>query len=211
MQHRSGFLTFIFAFIPGAGQMYLGYTKRGVSLMLAFALICGISGFLNIGAFLVLCPVVWAYAFFDTFALRRMTPEQIKNTTDDFFIDLNGLTSNGNPQWGKWIGIGLVVIGLYAIFDSFFIQLLWDIYYALGEPQYIQTIIYSGPTLLVSLLLIFLGFKLISGSKQQYKEASKDDFVNFKPTEAAEQQPLNEQPLNEQAQNNSDSQNKDDE
>ena len=28
-------VTFIFACWPGAGQMYLGYTKRGVSLMTA--------------------------------------------------------------------------------------------------------------------------------------------------------------------------------
>ena len=195
MQHRSGFLTFIFAFIPGAGQMFLGYTKRGVSLMLTFALICAISGVLNIGAFLVLCPVVWAYAFFDTFALRRMTPEQAKNTPDDFFVDINGLTRDRNPQWGKWIGIALVVIGLYAIYDRFFVQMLWDLYYALGEPQYISSIIHSGPTLIVSLLLIFLGLKLIKGSKQQATATVNDDFVNFKNAEVKSEQQSDEQPL----------------
>ena len=195
MQHRSGFLTFIFAFIPGAGQMFLGYTKRGVSLMLVFALICGISGFLNIGALLVLCPVIWAYAFFDTFALRRMTPEQIKNTPDDFFIDLNGLTRDRNPQWGKWIGIALVAIGLYAIYDRFFVQMLWDLYYALGEPEYIRIILYSGPTLIVSILLILLGIKLVKGSKQQVKASSNDDFVNFKSAEFTSEQQNDEAPL----------------
>ena len=51
--------TFIFACWPGAGQMYLGYTKRGVSLMTAFMLTIGISGFLNIGIFSILLPVIW--------------------------------------------------------------------------------------------------------------------------------------------------------
>ena len=31
---KNGFLTFCCAFIPGAGQMYQGYMKRGLSLML---------------------------------------------------------------------------------------------------------------------------------------------------------------------------------
>ena len=36
---KSAFLTFIFACWPGAGQMYLGYTKRGFSLMTIFLLL----------------------------------------------------------------------------------------------------------------------------------------------------------------------------
>ena len=35
---KNGILTFIFAFCPGAGQMYQGYMKRGLSLLLAFCL-----------------------------------------------------------------------------------------------------------------------------------------------------------------------------
>lgn len=31
---ENGLLTLLFAFIPGAGQMYQGYMKRGLSLML---------------------------------------------------------------------------------------------------------------------------------------------------------------------------------
>jgi len=34
---KNGILTLLFAFIPGAGQMYQGYMKRGLSLMLMAA------------------------------------------------------------------------------------------------------------------------------------------------------------------------------
>ena len=30
---KNGILTFLFAFVPGAGQMYQGYMKRGLSLI----------------------------------------------------------------------------------------------------------------------------------------------------------------------------------
>ena len=36
---------FLFALWPGAGQMYLGYMKRGVSLMGIFCLLISITGF----------------------------------------------------------------------------------------------------------------------------------------------------------------------
>ena len=37
---KNGILTLLFAFIPGAGQMYQGYMKRGLSLVLMAAAIC---------------------------------------------------------------------------------------------------------------------------------------------------------------------------
>ena len=36
---KNAFLTFIFACIPGAGQMYYGYMKRGLSMITIFCLI----------------------------------------------------------------------------------------------------------------------------------------------------------------------------
>ena len=38
---KNGFSTFCCAFIPGAGQMYQGYMKRGLSLILTACLIDG--------------------------------------------------------------------------------------------------------------------------------------------------------------------------
>ena len=45
---KSRILTFLFALWPGAGQMYLGYMKRGVSLMGIFCLLISITGLLNL-------------------------------------------------------------------------------------------------------------------------------------------------------------------
>ena len=65
---KNGFLTFCCAFIPGAGQMYQGYMKRGLSLILTACLIGMVSSLLN--PVLLLLVVVWMYSFFDTFNLR---------------------------------------------------------------------------------------------------------------------------------------------
>ena len=65
---KNGFLTFCCAFIPGAGQMYQGYMKRGLSLILMACCIGMVSSLLN--PVMLLLVVVWMYSFFDTFNLR---------------------------------------------------------------------------------------------------------------------------------------------
>ena len=83
---KNGFLTFCCAFIPGAGQMYQGYMKRGLSLILTACLIGMVSSLLN--PVLLLLVVVWMYSFFDTFNLRA----QIGAGTapqDDYLVHIN--------------------------------------------------------------------------------------------------------------------------
>ena len=66
--------------------MYLGYTKRGVSLMTGFLLLIGMSNFLNLWIFATFTPVVWFYAFFDAWSIRNMDPAKLEQFTDDFLF-----------------------------------------------------------------------------------------------------------------------------
>ena len=64
---KNGLLTFIFACIPGAGQMYYGYMQRGLSI--AMILILCVMAATVIQPLLFLCLVIWMYSFFDTYDL----------------------------------------------------------------------------------------------------------------------------------------------
>lgn len=66
---KNGFLTFIFACIPGAGQMYYGYMQRGLSI--AMILILCVMAATVVEPLLFLCLVIWMYSFFDTYDLIR--------------------------------------------------------------------------------------------------------------------------------------------
>ena len=68
MTHRNGFLLFISSCLSGCGQMYQGYMKRGLSLLLAFCLILFASTYFFLGALALFLPVIWLYAFFDSYA-----------------------------------------------------------------------------------------------------------------------------------------------
>ena len=69
---KNGILTFCFAFIPGAGEMYQGYMKRGLSLVMicAAAIALGSLFYPLVGFAFAVCCVVWMYSVFDTFNLR---------------------------------------------------------------------------------------------------------------------------------------------
>ena len=67
---KNGILTLLFACIPGAGQMYQGYMKRGLSLITMFCLFIILGSTTGLDALVVGCIVVYMYSFFDTFNLR---------------------------------------------------------------------------------------------------------------------------------------------
>jgi TM2 domain-containing membrane protein YozV len=82
----SGFLTFIFSVcMPGAGQMYLGYMKRGLFMMSVFFLsIIFTSGLTGYFAFLI--PIVYISCFFDAFNLRAriINGEAVEDSISEF-------------------------------------------------------------------------------------------------------------------------------
>ena len=74
---KNGILTLLFACIPGAGQMYQGYMKRGLSLITMFCLFIIVGSATGLDALVVGCIVVYMYSFFDTFNLRAQIIAEI--------------------------------------------------------------------------------------------------------------------------------------
>ena len=55
---KRGFWLFIFSLIPGAGEMYMGFFKQGISIMTLFWGIVAISGRMNLDFTVVFLPVL---------------------------------------------------------------------------------------------------------------------------------------------------------
>ena len=72
---KNGFLTFIFACIPGAGQMYYGYMQRGLSI--AMILILCVMAATVVEPLLFLCLVIWMYSFFDAYDIITGIPNVV--------------------------------------------------------------------------------------------------------------------------------------
>lgn len=177
---KSRFLTFLFGMIPGAGQMYLGYMKRGVSLMGAFAVVLTIAAFLNIPVLTFLLPVIWFYAFFDALNLRSLTFDT-RCIQDDFLFHLDDLR--------RWDVIGFaqrrhLLVGCLCIFIGIYILLqniIAPIFVRLFDIWVVSAIAQSLPTLALAVVIILFGLRLIRGDGYaNYQEHLEDDLHQYR-------------------------------
>ncbi|WP_026564682.1 DUF6677 family protein [Bacillus sp. UNC41MFS5] len=153
------------AIFPGAGHLYLGLQRRGIQLMAAFLFSIYILDTLRLGIFLFLIPIIWFYSFFDAM-------QKVSRYGEETIEDVPIIAYFINHQ--KWVGIGLVLMGLYYLvmnvllpaFSPFLNRLVnIDVMY------WVQSYLQTG---LVCILLIGGGIKLLSGSKQK-REAKKHE------------------------------------
>lgn len=182
MQRKSRFLTFIFACIPGAGQMYLGYMRRGLSLMTLFCGIIFLAAFFSFGLLSILLPVVWAYAFFDAFHLRSQTPEQVLENPDEFLISPDALLGR---DWRRLVarrhtlfGGLLIFVGIYVLYNTLLRHVLWDLY-STFRMTWLGNLLDNMPTLIVAVLIILLGIYLVRGQGFA-EEDDEEDYTAFR-------------------------------
>lgn len=182
---KSSFFTFCCAFIPGAGQMYLGMMKKGVTIMLLFFALMGFAGFFHLEFLLFLLPVIWFYSFFDTLNIKWMTQEKRQELDEKFSSEL----FSGTQFPKRWIetlrgkhsllaGGGLIALGIYLIFSNIVRPIVREIFEIYGIDFWLFSyVIRMIPSLIISIAIIALGVHLVRGKKSP---ASEKDFVEFK-------------------------------
>ena len=182
---KNGFLTFCFAFIPGAGEMYQGYMKRGLSLVMVCAVAILVGSLFGplVGFAAAVCCVVWMYSFFDTFNLRSQLLAGAAPEDDYLFhlgydVSLERLLKTRHKLFG-WV---LVAVGLYTLYDELIMGFLRELYWN-SENNWIIRVIYNimdeVPTVLICLALIALGAWLVRGPQQKKQDPAGDPFEPF--------------------------------
>lgn len=157
---KNGFLTFIFACIPGAGQMYNGYMQRGLSI--AMMLMLCVMAATVVEPLLFLCLVIWMYSFFDTYDLiRHMAAGEPK---EDSLLVLGNYEEIKKlvPQHNRLIGWGLIGFGVWALYDLLIGNWVYKILTNVLGYGHAWDIINGIPNLVVGGLLVFAGFKLLN-------------------------------------------------
>lgn len=172
---RSSFWTFLFSFCPGAGQMYQGYMKRGLSLILLFILPIMVgAAFMPVLA--ALSAVVYMYSFFDSLNLSaQLRMGEIPQ--DDFIIHLDFGESDvkkllsGKTHLIGWCFVGLGVIGIYKTVVEPMLQALVDLIpYENPLHGILWSLAYQLPGVAVGIVFILVGLWLVKGGKHQKPE-----------------------------------------
>lgn len=170
---KNRFLTFCFSIIPGAGEMYMGFMRTGVSLMLLFFISIAVPVWLNLGALVVLAAIVWFYGFFHANHLAGLSDEDFAEAQDEYLFGMDAL-SNGKDfvsKYHKWVAAGLIFAGcclLWNTFTSIAYSFLPEIVYGI-----LRSIGGYAPSILVAIVIIYIGVKMISGKQAELAEESE--------------------------------------
>lgn len=185
---KNGFLTFLCSLLPGAGEMYLGFMKQGLSLMTLFFGIIAFCAFFGFEAGLFILPIIWFYSFFHVHNLNGLPDEEFHQVEDDYLFHLPEMENSFQLTRKKelLIAYGCIIIGIYAlcklILDTLSDLIPWSIY------EQIDTIAQILPQSLLSLLLIAAGIHLIRGKKSQIDQQEKEELEKEKNCEEKKDQ-----------------------
>ena len=188
---KNGILTLLFALIPGAGEMYQGYMKRGLSLITMFCLPAALGAMTRIEVLYIGLPIVYMYSFFDTFNLRAQigmgtAPE------DDYLVHFDPQDKRLARMMmdsHKLVGWCLIAIGALIAYEQIIMNTLGDILWRWGQKAPVWRAIYlvmdQLPEVVLCVALILCGIWLVRGprAKKAAPEAAPEetDFQEYQP------------------------------
>ena len=180
---KNGILTFLFAFVPGAGQMYQGYMKRGLSLITLFFL-CIMAGML-LEPLIMTALIVWMYSFFDTFNLRA---QFIAGTApaDDYLVHFNTKDARLTLFFRdshKLLGWALIALGAMVAYQNIIMRVLGDVMWRWGQNNPFFRAIYlmldELPQIVACVALVVCGLWLVRGPKGKKVHRDTPDDEEF--------------------------------
>lgn len=177
---KNNFFTFIFAFLPGAAEMYMGFMKNGLSILALFIapIIC--TGILHGADYIaILSGIIYIAAFFHAINIGFAPDEEFNSLKDMYvweeFSDAN-LPGISKKTSKKWIAIALIIVGAgeaWNVITNILLKTLINV-----PEQYrdmIKGIMTSVPRLAVAVLVIVFGTLLIRGKKKELIEDEKNE------------------------------------
>lgn len=184
---KSKFLTFLCSLVPGAGHMYLGFMKMGVSLLLTFVGIMSIASWTGIDELVFVGFVVWIYAFFHVHNIAGAPDEEFQKQEDYYLISF-GNDMPRNMQ--RIISIGLILLGGLMLINVLPHML----------PQFIINYMPNGifhylPQSIVALVLIAAGIVMIMGKKVSLEQETQHAASNGIPADGRQSSVHRESPV----------------
>ena len=171
---KNGFLSFCFSLVPGAGEMYMGFMKQGVSIMAAFWSLIFLAAFLNMGPVLFILPILWCYSFFNVHNIRGMSDEEFYALEDDYAFHMGGIFPEG--RWSRKqnniLAAALIIIGISILWNNMMEWFQWLI-----PSQLYWIVVDRVPQVAVAVLLILGGMYLIRGKKKELEQKEEEEVL----------------------------------
>lgn len=182
---KNRFLLFCVSWLPGCGEMYLGFMKRGVSLLTLFALGMMVAGITNMAILSLIPMIIWAYSFFQANNLGGLPDEEFYRVEDKYMFGLDAIEMDSikNSLMGKYrkgFAIVLILLGLNLLWNVVCDILfdMFDIFHLSEEFYHLTYNIGDGVTrIIIAIVVIWFGFRLIKGKRVELDESEKAEYV----------------------------------
>lgn len=171
---KNNFFTIVCSFCPGAAEMYMGFMKSGLSLLVIFTIPILIAIILYAGDYLViLSAIVYVFSFFHARNIATAPQEQFDLLEDKYIWEE---FMGGKPVivsskvYRKWVATALILAGVSGIWYSFrnVIQNIIDCFRMSDyERMLTESVISSVPRLAFSIFVIVIGVMLVRGKKKE--------------------------------------------
>lgn len=167
---KNRFWLFVFSLWPGAGHMYIGFMKMGLSFMTGFLLSCAVVGITNIGVLAVFPIIIYVYAFFHANNLGGLEDEQFAAMEDEYlfgFANMDYSRLKLNRRNRNLAAVALIILGVCMLWNVGF-GMLWD--YVGWDNPVVKVIYYTVrdelPRAVLALAVIWVGVRLLRGKSE---------------------------------------------
>lgn len=175
-KQKHGFWLFIFSLIPGAGEMYMGFKKQGLSIMLLFWGIIAIGSLTGLDWLLFLIPVIWFYSFFNVHNLKSLSEEEFYSIEDSCVFHMDEFTGDINSliiHHRKLTAALLIIFGVSVLLNN-----IIDFFYMI-LPGYLadafRAFAYHLPQLVIAVCIIFAGIYILTHKKEELEDEQLRD------------------------------------
>lgn len=173
---KNKFFTFCCSLIPGAGEMYLGFFKQGISIMTSFFLLFALGSIL-FAPVTVFCAVIWFYSFFHTNNLNSLPDDEFYAIQDDYMIHLHQIAAIKNVllnRYRKATAIVLIIFGSSIIWKNiyrFFVHIAVNVLnLSRSLLDFISWFSRLLPQTITAVLIILVGIYLIRNKKKELEQ-----------------------------------------
>jgi hypothetical protein len=145
----------------GAGQMYMGFMKQGLSIMGCAMGIIAIGVTTQLGIIYLVLPLLWFYSFFDAINKFAVPDEEFLKLEDNSILPFELNTQRIKDVIDKYqlyIGGGFIFLGICILNNNV-------LSYIFPSGYFILRVI--GPQFLISVLMIAIGLHMILSNKQE--------------------------------------------
>ena len=173
-KQKHGFWVFIFSLIPGAGEMYMGFKKQGISIMLLFWGSIALASITGLGWLAMFLPVIWFYSFFNVHNLKSLSEEEFYSVEDNYILHMDQFSGDMGKFLQKHQSIVAWVLILFGI------CILWSRFTSLlyfivpnNMADYVYNICNSLPQIVIAAGIIAAGIYLLTQQKKKLKQETE--------------------------------------